>query len=140
MGNNKKIIFSVFAVFLVIILYCIPLQPVAIGKKIILVEKADDPHERAQGLKGRSFLAKDGGMLFCFESQGYPNFWMKDTLIPLDIAFIADDHKIVDIQQMVALDEKPRYAPKSEAKYALEMNAGWFKNNGISIGDKVFFW
>ncbi|MFH1062803.1 MAG: DUF192 domain-containing protein [Candidatus Omnitrophota bacterium] len=138
--NKIKIILSCLFILGVIIFYSMPLKPMGIGKKIIFIEVANNADKRAQGLKGRSFLADNAGMLFCFEKEGYPQFWMKDTLIALDIAFIDINKKIVDIQQMSALDEKPRYVPKNKAKYALEMNLGWFQRNGIAIGDKVFFW
>lgn len=138
--NKRKIIFACLFGFFVII-YWMPLKPALVGKKIILIKVADNTEERSQGLKGVSFLAKNTGMLFCFPKEGYPQFWMKDTLIALDIAFIDMNKKIVDIQQMVLInDEKLRYMPKNKAKYALEMNLGWFASNEISIGDKLVFW
>ncbi len=137
--NIKIIAAGLFIVGLVIFLL-IDVRPVLIGKKIILVEVADNTAERTKGLQNRTLLPENRGMLFCFEKEMYPHFWMKDTLLPLDIAFISSDKRIVDIQHMKALDEKLRYVPKNKAKYALEANSGWFERYGVSVGDRLFFW
>ncbi|MBU1087567.1 MAG: DUF192 domain-containing protein [Candidatus Omnitrophica bacterium] len=137
--NTFKIIAAVAIVLLVLILLNMQLKPVYIAGKIIFVEVADNLNKRSQGLKGRKFLAKNKGMLFCFEKEGYPQFWMKDTLIPLDIAFINKNKQIIDVQHMAPLDEQLRYSPKSKAIYALEMNEGWFGSNKIGVGDKLIF-
>jgi len=137
--KRSKIIAASLFILGLIIFALIDIKPLIIGKKIILVEVADNAAKRSQGLKNRSFLSDNRGMLFCFEKEVYPQFWMKDTLIPLDIAFISSDKRIVDIQHMKAFDEKHRYVPKNKAKYALEANLGWFGRNGISIGDRIFF-
>jgi uncharacterized protein len=140
MLKNKKIIF-VCLLGVCVFIYCLPFRPVLIEKKLILIKVADNAEERTQGLKGISSLAKNTGMLFCFEKEGYPQFWMKDTLVALDIAFIDRNKRIIDIQQMDVIDdEKLRYMPSNKAKYALEMNLGWFASNDISIGDKLVFW
>ncbi|MBU1043478.1 MAG: DUF192 domain-containing protein [Candidatus Omnitrophica bacterium] len=138
MWKNKSTIIAGLIGLLVLILLNAQFKPVLIGGKIIFVEIADNLNERAQGLKGRKFLAENKGMLFCFEREVYPQFWMKDTLIPLDIAFISMDNKIVDIQHMLAFDDKLRYVPKTKVIYALEMNSGWFERNKVDIGDKLF--
>jgi uncharacterized membrane protein (UPF0127 family) len=87
---------------------------------------------------GRKHLAKNEGMLFIFERQDYHGFWMKDTLIPLSIAFIDKDGRIVSITDMKpgTLDS---HIPPRPVLYALEMNKGWFSSHGIKTGDVVKF-
>ena len=102
----------------------------------ILVEIADTPAERETGLMGRSALAADSGMLFVFDQDQPLSFWMKDTLIPLSIAFINSKGIIVDIQDMQPLDETPHHSV-APAKYALEVNQGFFAAQGIQVGDQA---
>ena len=78
-------------------------------------------------------------MLFVFEDSKIRSFWMKNTLIPLDIMFINSDYEIIDIQTMEPCLEDPckNYISKQPAKYALEVNSGFAEDNEIQIGDKV---
>lgn len=112
--------------------------PLYIKAKEIRVEVARTPEERALGLMNRKQLGKDEGMLFIFETEDYHGFWMKDTLLPLSIAFIDKDGRIVDIKDMkpLTLDS---HSPSKPVLYALEMNKGWFAKNGAKIGDLVRF-
>ncbi len=108
------------------------------------VEVADTPEGRAQGLMHRTKLAENAGMLFDLESSGLWSFWMKNTLIPLSIAFISEDWTIVDILDMAVADDPqngpfPYYAPAKPARYALEVNQGFFKRKGIAVGAKVIY-
>jgi uncharacterized membrane protein (UPF0127 family) len=80
----------------------------------------------------------DAGMLFIFESEGYHAFWMKNTLIPLSIAFIDKGGRIVKITNMKPLTLKSHPPPKP-ILFALEMNKGWFSANRIKAGDMVRF-
>lgn len=103
------------------------------------VEVADTAAARAQGLMHRTRLPEDAGMLFIFEETGHWGFWMKNTLIPLSIAFIGPDWRIVDIVDMaVAADPKegpfPIYQSQKPFKYALEVNQGFFKRKGLGVG------
>ena len=105
----------------------------------INIEIADSDQERQLGLMGRTSLAQDAGMLFIFDDGlKTRNFWMKNTLIPLDIFFIADN-KIVDVQIMVpcTADPCPIYASKAPADSALEVNVGFAAENGVNAGDTV---
>jgi len=88
------------------------------------------------GLSGRSHLK--GGMLFDFEETVTVPFGMKDTCIPLSIAFISEDKVILDIQDMEPLSEDIS-TPAEPYRYALEVNKGYFPENGIDVGDKVEF-
>ncbi len=100
------------------------------------VELARTAGERSRGLMFREELAEDGGMLFVFPEDTEAGFWMKDTLIPLSIAFIAADGTILDIQDMEPLSEDT-HRPSEEYRYALEVNQGWFRQNGFDVGDRV---
>ena len=112
--------------------------PLYINKKEIWVEVAKTPAERAKGLMGRKHLGQEEGMLFIFETEDHHAFWMKDTLIPLSIAFIDKSGSIVEIADMkpLSLDS---HSPPKPVLYALEMKKGWFSTNGIKVGDIVRF-
>ena len=102
----------------------------------VRAEVADERAERQPGLMGRTELAPHAGMLFVFGRERDLSFWMRNTLIPLSIAYIAADGRIVDIQDMEPLDETSQ--PSAEpAKYALEVNQGFFAERGVEVGDEV---
>ena len=104
--------------------------------KKLFIEVADTNLKRAQGLMGRKNISKNGGMLFKFPAAHRLSFWMANTYVPLDIAFIDDDGKVLQIKSMNALSTR---AVTSDhiCKYALEVNKGWFKENNISVGDYI---
>jgi len=112
--------------------------PIYINGKEISAEVAKTPEERTQGLMGRKSLDRDEGMFFIFETEDYHRFWMKDTLLPLSIAFIDKEYRIVGITDM-----RPRslelHGPPRPVLYALEMKQGWFSDHGIRIGDVLRF-
>ena len=112
--------------------------PVYIKHREIRVEVARTDEERSRGLMGRTFLKKEEGMLFIFEEEGYHGFWMKNTLLPLSIAFIDKEGKIVSITDMKPLTLSLHNPPKP-ILYALEMNRGWFAANKIKVGDILRF-
>ena len=100
------------------------------------VEIADDTAEQRRGLMERTELAENAGMLFVFDREEPRSFWMRNTLVPLSIAYIASDGRIVDIQDMQPLDETSH--PSAEpAQYALEVNQGFFAERGIEVGNVV---
>lgn len=103
------------------------------------VEIVQDAESRQHGLMNREQLPENQGMLFVFESTRILSFWMRNTFIPLDIAFIDDAGKIVDIQRMEPLDESKSYISAAPALYALEVNAGWCEKHGIKVGSLVAF-
>jgi uncharacterized protein len=104
----------------------------------VRVEIADDEEEMARGLMGRTALAEDAGMLFVYPQERELSFWMKDTLIPLSIAFIDVEGRIVDIQEMKALDDRPpHYTSAEPVRYALEANKGFFSERGVEVGDRA---
>jgi len=102
------------------------------------VEVAQTPEERSYGLMGRKHLGKDEGMLFMFEIEDYHAFWMRDTLLPLSIAFIGKDGQIIWITDMKPLTSDSHVPPRP-ILYALEMNKGWFSSHGVKVGDVVRF-
>ena len=107
------------------------------GERIpVQVEIADTPEERQTGLMGRSALAEEAGMLFVFDQEQILSFWMKNTLIPLSIAYIDAEGRIVDIQDMQPLDET-KHPSAEPARYALEVNQGFFEGRGVAVGDVV---
>ena len=102
----------------------------------LTVELARTAGERSRGLMFREELAVDGGMLFVYEEDTEAGFWMRNTLIPLSIAFIAADGTILDIQDMEPLSEDT-HRPTEAYRYGLEVNQGWFQQNGFDVGDRV---
>ncbi len=109
----------------------------ASGERVeVAVEIADTRTEQARGLMERTELAEDAGMLFVLEGEQTPGFYMENTLIPLSIAFMDSEGRIVDIQDMQPLDETRHY-PAEPAQYALEVNQGFFAERGVQVGDMV---
>ena len=109
------------------------------GKEVeVRVEVADDLAEQAKGLMDRTTLGENRGMLFVFPEERELSFWMKNTLIPLSIAFIDSESRIIDIQEMKPLDdEPPHYVSAEPARYALEVNRGFFEERGVRVGNRV---
>lgn len=103
------------------------------------VEIANGPEERARGLMGRTSLDADRGMAFLFEEPVINAFWMKNTRIPLSIAFWDADARIVDVLEMTPCPEDPCpiYRPGAPYVGAVEANAGYFAKHGVRIGDEV---
>lgn len=112
---------------------------VCFSDKCVNVEVVDTPAEREIGLMFRKSLGEDEGMLFIFENSGNYPFWMKNTLIPLDMIWINSDFKIVEIQTAVPCTQEPCgvYGGKELAKYVVEVNAGFAEKNWIKVGDGV---
>ena len=107
-----------------------------VGIYSIQAEVADSPDLREVGLMNRTSLPTNSGMLFIFEQKAGNCFWMKNTKLPLSIAFIADDGKIVNIEEMQA-DTTYIHCPKAPIRYALEMNKGWFSERVIVPGNTI---
>jgi len=105
--------------------------------KNLFIEVADTPIKREYGLMDRKHLSSNSGMLFKFPNRGVLKFWMRNTYIPLDIAFIGDNGEILQIEEMSPLSTK-EIRSKHACRYALEVNHGWFKENGIDEGAYVW--
>jgi uncharacterized membrane protein (UPF0127 family) len=115
----------------------LPKIALTIGKVRIEAEVADDPDEKTIGLMGRKEMAEGQGMLFVFSRPQPMGFWMKDTLIPLSIAYINAQGIIKEIHDMQPLEESSTTSVFADLVYALEVPQGWFAKNGILAGDKV---
>jgi uncharacterized protein len=114
----------------------LPAIKLSAGMHVIQAELAQTPEERSTGLMFRKTMATNDGMLFAFEAPGQQCFWMKNTLLPLSVAFIADDGSVVNIESM-----KPQtldsHCSTKPVRFVLEMNEGWFAKRGIKAGTKL---
>lgn len=108
---------------------------VIFGADTVMAEVARTDEERGQGLMYRESLDPDAGMLFIFPEQSVRSFWMQNTYISLDIAFMDRDFRVVDIQQMEAMTTDS-HVSRAPAMYALETNMGWFEAHGVQVGDR----
>ena len=110
--------------------------PLNAGMHVIQAEVAQTPVQRQIGLMNRPAMGVNEGMLFVFEVPSQQCFWMKNTLLPLSIAFLSDDGTVVNIEDMQpqTLDS---HCSRKEVRYALEMNVGWFAKRGIKPGMRL---
>ena len=106
------------------------------GMHVIRAEVADNNSSRAQGLMRRTSLPPNGGMLFVFDEDAIHCMWMKNTLIPLSVAFIDERGAIINIADMQPHSEQSHCAARP-ARYALEMTQGWFAQRGIRAGARL---
>ena len=151
--NKKNIFLAVLVVlFIVIIAYNTKIQNMfqsEIDKKLVSLdgvavnaEIADSEDEREQGLMFRKELGSNEGMLFVFDDENFRIFWMKNTLISLDLIFIDGNKAVVDVQEGFLPCKRElceSYTSKAKAKYVLEVNAGFAAENSIKDGDVVSF-
>lgn len=109
-----------------------------LGEKKLFVEIATSKAQQEKGLMHRTKMGENEGMLFVFEEEEFRQFWMKNTFIPLSIGFFNSHKELVEIIDMepvksIMQKEIPTYQSTKKAKYALEVNQGWFKKNNIKI-------
>lgn len=114
----------------------LPVVQLNAGMHLIRAEVVADYETRARGLMHRKSLAQNAGMLFIFDNQSIHCMWMKNTLIPLSVAFIDDNGTIVNIADMEPHSEASHCAAQP-VRYALEMNRGWFAARGIKPGARL---
>ena len=108
-----------------------------IRRAAVQAEIAETPEQREIGLMHRASLAEDAGMLFIYAEEQRLSFWMKNTRIPLSVAFITSGwviNEILDMESPRPGQEPPIHTSKAPARYALEMNQGWFRRKGIGPG------
>ena len=110
-----------------------------INGRVLTVEVAATPASRRCGLAFRQDLLPDHGMLFVFDQDRSVRFWMKNTRIPLTIAYLNADGKILRLEDMDPGDPERLYPSGQPVRYALETNLGWFAANAIHIGDRAEF-
>lgn len=116
--------------------YKLPTMLLEGGGQQIEAEIARDETTRQQGLMHRTVMPDNHGMLFVFDRPAQYCFWMKDTLIPLSIAFLDDDGRVVDVTDMQPRDERS-HCPKRPVRLALEMNRGWFAAHHVRPGTQI---
>lgn len=114
----------------------LPLRPITLGERTVIVEVASTPKQISKGLQFREGLEPDGGMLFIFGRPVSMCFWMKNTTVALDAAFVGAGGQIVHIAQMQPLSEA-LHCPSVPAIAVVEMNQGWFRRNGVGAGAAV---
>ncbi len=115
----------------------LPVRVLGVGKASVRAEVADTPAAREAGLMHRSKLADGEGMLFVFGAPQPMSFWMRNTTIPLSIAYINGAGVIREIHDLQPLDETPVPSLFGDLVYALEVPQGWFQRNGVLPGDTV---
>ena len=109
----------------------------SINGQELVVEIAATPAERTCGLSHREHLPAGHGMLFVYPDVAIREFWMKNTNIPLDLAFLTEEGRIVGIYQMSPSDPDYRYRSRQPAAFALEVGAGWFEAHDVDTGDSI---
>jgi uncharacterized membrane protein (UPF0127 family) len=152
--TRKKAFAPVLAFLLIlpaaIILTCVPVlakdldtapmfKKILVGKTPLRVEVVETLEKQERGLMFRQSLLENEGMLFVYREPQELAFWMRNTFIPLDIAFVGADGIILNIHQARPLDESILYRSAGAAKYVIETNRGWFSQHGIRPGDRVTF-
>ena len=139
MKTNLKIIFTL--VLLIFIVSCSkPTPQVCFDQICVYIEIADTPSEQAQGLMYRNSL--DGGMLFKFDKSSTNLFWMKNTLIPLDMIWLNEKMDIIHIEKNVPpckTEVCTSYGPEADSMYVVEVNAGFMDSNNLSYDSEVEF-
>ena len=118
------------------------LEPELLNNDYFYIELAETQEQRSRGLMYRETLDQDKGMFFIFDEEKEHSFWMKNTLIPLDIIWINEDKEIVDIKKDVqpcVQEECQIFKPSNKAKYVLELNAGQSEKTNIKIGNRLIF-
>ena len=112
------------------------LKQIMIKKVPLKVKVANTKKQKSAGLQNVDNLPNNHGMLFCYPKAKILSFWMKDTIIPLSIAFIDENKIITQIEDLDPRDMKS-VKSKNRSKWALEVNKGWFEENNINVGDEI---
>ncbi len=113
---------------------------VTLGDASVVARIASTPDDRAQGLSGRASLSETEGMLFVFDEDDRHSFWMKDMLIAIDIIWLSKDKEIVHIEHTVTPETYPTsFSPNDNARYVLEVPAGWAKRHAVQLGSIASF-
>jgi len=110
---------------------------IEMGGAAVVLEPAVTDAARQRGLMFRRELGADRGMLFVYPEPRVLSFWMKNTSIPLSIAFVRRDGKIINIEKMRPFLTEVTYESKEPCRFAIEMNHGWFERHGLKAGDFI---
>jgi uncharacterized membrane protein (UPF0127 family) len=114
----------------------LPRTTLSIGFHQLQVQVASTPEQQATGLMFRTEMPAHEGMLFVFPAPSQQCFWMKNTLLPLTAAFVADDGTIVNLEDMQPQTTQPHCSSKP-VRFVLEMNQGWFAKKGLKAGGRL---
>ena len=114
----------------------LPTISVEIGGEEFRIEVARSEEQKARGLMHRRSLGERGGMIFVYEADEHLSFWMKNTTLPLTLAFLSGEGEILQIEELKPLSLKPVTSARA-ARYALELPAGSLKRLGVAPGDRV---
>jgi uncharacterized membrane protein (UPF0127 family) len=114
----------------------LPTVQLRAGMHLIAAEVAQTPQQQATGMMFRTSMGANEAMLFADEQASVRCFWMRNTLIPLAIAFLKDDGTVVNIAEMQPRSDDS-HCSKAPVRYALEMNAGWFAKRGVKPGSRI---
>jgi uncharacterized protein len=114
----------------------LPMKALTIGTHSVQAEIAATPSDRQQGLMFRTTMPANQGMLFVFDESAAHCFWMRNTPLPLTIGFIDEHGVLINTADMTPFNDTS-HCPSKPAKYALEMNQGWFTKSRVKIGTKV---
>ena len=115
----------------------LPTMKLWLGTHEIVGELATRPQERTAGMMHRTNMGTMEGMLFVFNHAGPQGFWMKNTLVPLDAAYVDPDGIIREIHPLEPLNETPVASKSSDIQFVLEMNQGWFSNHNVRVGMEI---
>ena len=132
----KRLLFCLALVFCAPVRAELPIVQLTLGMHLVRAELADRMATRMEGLMHRKSMPQGSGMVFVFEENVAHCMWMKNTLIPLSVAFIDEAGAIINIADMTPHSEQSHCATRP-ARYALEMNKGWFAQRGIKPGAKL---
>jgi len=113
------------------------LAKLKIGSHELIVELAISDQEQETGLMDRTTLGSDRGMLFVFDRPRHASFWMHNTAIPLDLAYLDEKGEILEILPLIPFEEKSVNSKSDKVAYALEVNRDWFSSRGLKAGQKV---
>jgi uncharacterized membrane protein (UPF0127 family) len=111
--------------------------PVRMGQVLSQLRVAATDLEKARGLMGVTKLSDEEGMVFMYDAESQMRFWMKDTPLDLDIAFVARDGTVLEVRTMTAGDTDTTASGSDQVRFAVEMRAGWFGHFGVKPGDKI---
>jgi uncharacterized protein len=114
----------------------LPITKLQAGMHVIQAEVAATPIQTQTGMMFRTQMGTNEGMLFVFDEPGTRCFWMRNTLLPLTIAYLADDGRIVNVADMKPRDDAS-HCSREPVRFALEMNQGWFEKRGLKAGMRL---
>jgi hypothetical protein len=113
--------------------------PLELGGETLHVELAITDAEQVRGLMYRKSMPEDAGMLFVYDTPTQVSYWMKNTYIPLSIAFLDSDKRVINMADMAPNNDVRTYPSRGPCRYVLEVNQGWFARHGVKEGDVVRF-